>query len=114
MTVPSRRRGRPIEEPATSGSLERRESWNGLRPGDPVVVSGLRLRGATWEFQAHTVNHRNGTESVEVVGGRDGERSVRSFEPDRIYAVRGGRRRSSPAVGTGERSLAEEPQLPLR
>lgn len=98
--------------------LHRSSTWHGLRAGDPVVVSGVKVRGATWQFRAHVLNERNGDESIEVVGGRPGDRAVRSFEPDRIFAVtgrrvgsRGGRGRSSP--GAGELSLADAPQLPL-
>ncbi len=80
-----------------------------------MIVSGLGMRGATWEFRAHVVNRHNGTESVEVIGGRAGERRIRSFEPDRIYAVTG---RSRPGGASdrsiaGQLSVAEEPQLPL-
>ena len=79
-----------------------------------MVVSGLSLRGATWEFRAHVVNTHNGTESVEVIGGRPGDRSIRSFGPERIYAVTGSaRKRSSGRAPAGELSLAEAPQLPL-
>ncbi len=78
------------------------------------MVSGLSLRGATWEFRAHVRNTNNGTESVEVVGGRPGDRTVRSFEPERIFPVsagrRGGRRGAAP---DGVPSLADAPQLPL-
>ena len=78
------------------------------------MVSGLSLRGATWEFRAHVVNTHNGTESIEVVGGRPGDRSIRSFGPERIFAVRGsGAKRSSGRAPAGELSLAEAPQLPL-
>jgi hypothetical protein len=80
-----------------------------------VVVSGLAIRGADWEFRAHVLNRHNGDESIEVVGGRPGDRAVRSFDPARIFAVTakkrpgGGRGRAIP----GELSLAEAPQLPL-
>ena len=97
-----------------SEHLERSESWSGLRAGDPVVISGLSMRGATWAFRAHVRNHNNGTESVEVVGGRPGDRAIRSFEPHRVFAVTGpGRRRGSARATAGELSLAEAPQLPL-
>jgi len=76
-----------------------------------VVVGGLALRGATWEFRAHIVNHNNGTESIEVIGGRPGDRTVRSFGPDRIYPVTTKGRRRSAALA--EPSLAEAPRLPL-
>ncbi len=97
-----------------SEHLVRSEAWNGLRRGDPVVVSGLAMRGADWTFRAHVLNRHNGTESVEVVGGRPGDRSIRSFEPQRIFAVTS-RKRSATRCGAvgGELSLAEAPQLPL-
>ena len=88
--------------------------WNGLRAGDRVVVSGLSMRGATWEFRAHVVNKHNGTESVEVIGGRPGDRTIRSFGPERIFAATGKRTRTSAARAvSGQLSLAEAPQLPL-
>ena len=98
-----------------SGHLERTESWNGLRAGDPVIVSGLSLRGASWEFRAHIVNRHNGTESVEVIGGRPGDRKIRSFGPERIFAVTARTRsRGTPDKAiAGELSLSEAPQLPL-
>jgi hypothetical protein len=80
-----------------------------------VVVSGLGLRGAEWRFRAHVLNRHNGTESVEVVGGRPGENKIRSFGPERIFAVtgkKGARGRASRATA-GQLSLAEAPQLPL-
>ncbi len=92
----------------------RADRWNGLRAGDPVVVQGVAIRGARWEFRAHVVNLRNGAESIEVVGGRPGDRSIRSFEPERIYAVTakpGSRRRGN--LGVEGPSLADAPQLPL-
>ncbi len=96
------------------GHLERSESWNGLRRGDPVIVSGLRIRGAQWEFRARVLNHKNGTESIEVVGGREGDRTVRSFGPERIFAVTGKKGGGDTDKSTvGRLSLAEAPQLPL-
>jgi hypothetical protein len=97
-----------------SEHLERSEAWNGLRAGDPVVVSGLAMRGASWAFRAHVRNHHNDTESIEVIGGRPGDRTIRSFEPHRVFAVTGSRKRRSPANAvSGELSLADAPQLPL-
>ncbi|HUY65898.1 MAG TPA: hypothetical protein VMV06_03695 [Acidimicrobiales bacterium] len=95
--------------------LERSARWNGLCAGDPVIVEGLHLRGAVWEFRAHIVNRHNGTESVEVVGGRPGDRKIRSFDPERIFAVSGpkGSRVSPGRAIAGQLSLAEAPQLPL-
>ncbi|MGA7420993.1 MAG: hypothetical protein WB765_11195 [Acidimicrobiales bacterium] len=92
--------------------LHRHETWNGLHAGDPVVIEGVRGRGMTWEFRAQVVNERNGTESIEVVGGRPGDRKVRSFAPDRVFAVTGRTRRRSPSAGV-QLSLADEPQLPF-
>jgi hypothetical protein len=98
-----------------SGHLERSETWNGLRCGDPVIVSGLRIRGAQWQFRARVVNTNNGTESIEVIGGRKGERTIRSFGPDRIFAVVGRRVRGGDPDRSvqGQLSLADAPQLPL-
>ena len=98
-----------------SDHLDRAETWSGLRTGDPVVVAGLSLRGATWEFRARVVNRHNGTESIEVIGGRPGDRKIRSFEPDRIFAVTGRKRprASSERTIAGQLSLADAPQLPL-
>ena len=88
--------------------------WSGLREGDPVVISGLSMRGATWSFRAHVRNRNNGAESVEVVGGRPGDRTIRSFEPERVFAVTAaGRKRSAARATAGQLSLAEAPQLPL-
>jgi len=72
------------------------------------------MRGATWAFRAHVRNRNNDTESVEVVGGRTGDRVIRSFEPHRVFAVTGsGRRRTSAQALVGELSLADAPQLPF-
>jgi hypothetical protein len=98
-----------------SGHLERSEAWNGLRTGDPVVVSGLAIRGATWQFRARVLNRHNGTESIEVIGGRPGDRKIRSYGPERIFAVTGRKRSGagSARATTGQLSLADAPQLPL-
>ena len=85
--------------------LHRSTTWAGLRPGDPVRVDGGPARGATWSFVAHVANAVTGEEWVEVVGGRSGDRAVRSFRPDQLYAAsaRPGR----------DPSLADAPGLPL-
>ncbi len=98
---------------ASSSHLIRSERWNGLRAGDPVEVAGTAGRRTTWEFRAHVLNRRNGTESIEVVGGSAGEHTVRSFRPERIFAPAssgsGGRTgRTAPRP-----SLADAPQLPF-
>lgn len=98
-------RKRRAKAPALPEHLVRSETWNGLRPGDRVEIAGPSSRRAAWRFQAHMRNTRNGTESVEVVGGGPGEHHVRSFLPDQVFPV-GGRRRNAP-------SLADAPQLPL-
>lgn len=91
----------------------RNERWNGLRPGDAVRVADTAMRGDRWEFRAHVRNRHTDDEWVEVVGGRSGDRSVRSFSPERIYPApsrEGSRRRAR----SGEApSLAAAPQLPL-
>jgi hypothetical protein len=85
--------------------LRRSTRWAGLRPGDPVQVEGTRLRGASWAFVAHVTNSETGDAWVEVVGGRGGDRSVRSFRPDQLYAPS--------ARPARDPSLAEAPGLPL-
>ena len=114
MSRPRRPSARRAAE-AASEHLDRSEEWNGLRAGDPVVVAGLSLRGATWEFRAHVLNRHNATESVEVIGGRPGDRTIRSFAPNRIFAVVGRTRGrgSSDRHIAGQLSLADAPQLPL-
>ncbi len=70
--------------------------------------------GAEWRFRAHVLNRNNGTESIEVVGGRPGENKIRSFGPERIFAVSGkqrGGRSGGRGATAGELSLAEAPQL---
>jgi hypothetical protein len=111
--APVRRRSRSTTVETTPGHLERSDRWNGLRDGDPVRVAGIAMRGAHWEFRAHVRNVRNGHESIEVVGGRDGDRTIRSFSPERIYPIAtraatgaGGHRRDLPP-------LVDAPQLPL-
>jgi hypothetical protein len=85
--------------------LKRTTNWAGLRAGDAVQVDGTRLRGASWSFVAHVANVETGEEWVEVVGGRSGDRAVRSFRPDQIYAA-------SARIGH-DPSLAAAPGLPL-
>jgi hypothetical protein len=111
----SRRRSGARAAAEAAEHLERSETWHGLRAGDPVTVSGLRIRGDEWEFRAHVLNRRNGTESIEVVGGRSGDRRVRSFEPHRIFPATGSRggRHGADRSPSGRPSLAEAPQLPF-
>jgi len=72
------------------------------------------MRGATWAFRAHVRNRNNGTESVEVVGGRPGDRTIRSFGPERVFAVTAsGRKRSAARDSSPAVALAEAPQLPF-
>jgi hypothetical protein len=85
--------------------LHRNTRWAGLRPGDPVVVSGTRMRGASWSFVAQVANAETGEVWVEVVGGRSGDRAVRSFRPDQIYAAS--------AKPGRDPSLADAPGMPL-
>jgi hypothetical protein len=92
----------------TTGHLVRTDAWAGLRPGDPVEVAGTRLRSATWSYVAHVTNTETGAEWVEVVGGRPGDRKLRSFLPEQVFAPGSGRARGGPAA-----SLADAPQLPF-
>ena len=50
--------------------LRRNTRWAGLAPGDPVVVTGTRMRGASWSFVAQVINAVTGEAWVEVEGGR--------------------------------------------
>ena len=88
--------------------LVRSAQWAGVRAGDPVGVSGVRARSATWTFLAHVRNERTGEEWVEVAGGRPGARAVRSFAPGRIVPPGG-----SPGGSGGGPSLADAPRLPI-
>jgi hypothetical protein len=92
----------------TPTNLRRAPTWAGIRTGDAVEVSGTRLRSAKWEFVAHVRNVATGDEWIDVVGGRSGDRKLRSFPPDRVFA---------PAPKHKKRvqrsSLADAPQLPF-
>lgn len=95
-------RRRRSDAPSQSQSrLVRSVHWAGVRAGQPVAVAGVRARGASWEFVAHVRNSRTGDEWVEVVGGKPGNRSLRSFRPEQILPVGGGV------------PLAVAPRLPL-
>lgn len=102
-----RRQKTPGEAQAGARHLVRAASWAGVRVGDPVEVEGLAMRSATWAFVAHVRNTRTGEEWVEVVGGRPGERSVRSFPPERIFPPR------PKGAKAARASLADQPGLPL-
>jgi len=101
-------RRRRVSPAPASGRLRRTTEWHGLRPGDPVAVTGTRMRSASWAFVAHVRNTETGDESVEVVGGRPGDRMIRSFRPEQVFppSARG-------RPGPGPPSLADAPQLPL-
>lgn len=90
--------------------LARTTTWAGLQAGDPVAVTGTRLRSATWAFVAHVRNTETGDEWVEVIGGRPGDRKLRSFRPDQVFPPTGAR---PGAAGKGAASLADAPQLPF-
>lgn len=99
------RRGRRAATAAVPDHIRRVEHWHGLHRGDPVDIDGVAGRDLHWTFQAHVTNTRNGSETVEVLGGRPGHQLVRSFRPDQVFPP-GGRRR-------GTASLGEAPQLPF-
>jgi len=105
------RKGSSGDEPFRTGHLVRTAAWAGLRPGDPVeIAASARLRSATWSFVAHVRNTETGAEWVEVVGGRSGDRMLRSFRPEQVFppgARKARAKRSRPA------SLADAPRLPL-
>lgn len=90
-----------------AGALTRTEQWAGLKPGDAVEVRGTRLRSASWSFMAHVANPATNQEWVEVVGGKSGDRKVRSFRPEQVFPYRGAKHRGEVA------SLADSPQLPF-
>jgi hypothetical protein len=94
---------------ADARPLERATAWAGLHAGDPVAVEGVKGRGTRWAFVAHVRNTDTGAEWVEVVGGRPGKRTVRSFRPEQVFPPSA--RRGSAAPGAA--SLADAPQLPL-
>jgi hypothetical protein len=104
MARPRRRGATP---PERVGNLERSPRWAGLRAGDAVTISEMRLRGATWSFVAHVRNVESGEEWVEVVGGRAGDRATRSFPPERVFPP------SSNASASSDVSYAQAPQLPF-
>jgi len=100
-------RRRPAPPEVEPNHLERSERWAGLRRGDPVVVAGVRVRSARWTFVAHVRNRTSGEAWVEVVGGRSGDRAVRSFRPEQVFPPSGSKK------GDPAPSLADAPQLPL-
>lgn len=107
------------DHPGPADRLVRTETWAGVHAGEPVGVSGVRVRGAQWTFLAHVRNRVTGAEWIEVVGGRGGDRTLRSFRPEQVFPATGpGAGRSGRSPGSGRRarsaaSLAEAPRLPL-
>ncbi|MGH9918564.1 MAG: DUF7246 family protein [Nitrososphaerales archaeon] len=106
MTKRQKRVPKAANRPA--GNLWRESAWAGLKSGDLVEVADTRLRSAKWEFVAHVRNVVTGAEWVEVVGGKPGDRKLRSFHPERVFApIKTGRRHGPRS------SLADAPRLPL-
>ncbi len=106
--VSTRRKRVPDNAEVPSTNLRRLPTWAGLRAGDTVEVSDTRLRSAKWEFVAHVRNVVTGDEWIDVVGGRNGDRKLRSFPPERVFAPAARQSRHRPRS-----SLADAPQLPL-
>lgn len=104
----TRRKRVPGDTGPPPNNLCRATTWAGVRSGDAVEVSGTRLRSAKWEFVAHVRNVVTGDEWIDVVGGGSGDRKLRSFPPDRVFAPGAKQRRRGPRP-----SLADVPQLPL-
>jgi hypothetical protein len=79
----------------------RTESWNGLQPGDPVRIKGIK--GGIWRFRCHVLNTATGGTWIEIselepVAGvpvaearRDNRKamvkSARTFDVDRIVKL---------------------------
>lgn len=94
--------------------LERSSTWAGLRKGDPVAVSGTRLRSAQWEFVAHVRNATTGEEWVEVVGGRPGDRALRSFRTEQVLPPPGRSKGKKTGRNSGSAPpFAVAPRLPF-
>jgi len=102
------RRKRVPGPSAGTAKLQRVSEWAGVSKGETVEIAETGMRSATWEFVAHVRNVATGDEWIEVVGGRPGGRSLRSFPPSRVFAPTKKGRRGGPPV-----SLADAPQLPL-
>ena len=105
MTTRRKRVPGPPEQPV---KLRRATEWAGVSKGEIVEVAQTGMRTATWEFVAHVRNVVTGDEWIEVVGGKGGDRVLRSFRPERVFAPGKKGRRSGPRS-----SLADEPRLPL-
>jgi hypothetical protein len=103
----TRRRRVPDTSGQTLGNLIRTADWAGVTKGDVVEVSDTRLRSATWRFVAHVRNVVTGDEWIEVVGGRPGDSSLRSFPVSRVFAP------TTKGKGKPRAPLAEAPRLPL-
>jgi len=84
--------------------VRRSSSWAGVHPGDPVEIDDPRARRASFEFVAFVEHLESGVASVEVVGGRKGDRKLWSFRPEQVFV---------PGTRGKALSLADAPQLPM-
>ena len=100
-------RARRTTPDARDKKYERLAQWAGLRVGDSVDVEGVAGRGLSFSFLAHVRNRETNESWVEVVGGRNGKRDVRSFRPEQIYQAGALKKAKS------QPSLADQPGLPL-
>lgn len=102
-------RRKRVPGPTDAGAkLHRVTEWAGVSKGETVEVAETGMRSAKWEFVAHVRNVATGDEWIEVVGGKGGDRVLRSFRPERVFAPGKKGRRAGPRS-----SLAEEPRLPF-
>jgi hypothetical protein len=90
---------------AETSRVKRSEHWAGLKPGDAVDIDDARAKRGSFEFVALVEHPDSGSISVEVVGGRRGDRKLWSFRPEQIFLP--GKRGKGPSV-------AEAPGLDLR
>ena len=73
--------------PADVADLRRNKALGRVAAGRSRARGRDAAARASWQFVAHVTNGETGEVWVEVVGGRAGDRAVRSFRPDQLYAA---------------------------